>query len=31
MLVNSVIVKEDGLKINLNLDGFDPLLTQLSN
>ena len=25
MLVNNVIVKEDGLKINLNLDGFDPL------
>ena len=31
MLVNNVIVKEDGLKINLNLDGFDPLLTQLAN
>ena len=31
MLVDNVIVKEDGLKINLNLDGFDPLLTQLSN
>ena len=31
MLVNNVIVKEDGLKINLNLEGFDPLLTQLDN
>ena len=31
MLLNNVIVKEDGLKINLNLDGFDPLLTQLAN
>ncbi len=31
MLVNNVIVREDGLKINLNLDGFDPLLTQLAN
>ena len=31
MLVNNVIGREDSLKINLNLDGFDPLLTQLAN
>ena len=31
MLVDNVIVKEDGLKINLNLEGFEPLLTQLAN
>ena len=31
MLVNNVIIREDGLKINLNLDGFDPLLTELAN
>ncbi|MBO6055557.1 MAG: recombinase family protein [Alphaproteobacteria bacterium] len=31
MLVNNVIIREDGLKINLNLDGFDPLLIQLAN